>query len=70
MHRVRGEVLAAVSGASSLLAAGDMLLVATVGVDWLDSPARVASAPEAATIRNTANTWGVPHTMRLLMPVT
>ena len=28
------------------------------------------SAPEAATIRNTANTCGIPHTMRLLMPVT
>lgn len=39
-----GEVMAAISGASSLIAAGDMLLVASVGVDWLDSPARVAAA--------------------------
>ena len=27
-------------------------------------------APDAATIRKTANTWGSPHTMRLFMPVT
>ena len=28
------------------------------------------STPEAATIRNIANTCGMPHTIRLLMPVT
>ena len=35
-----------------------------------DDTEATLSAPEAETIRKTAKTWGVPHTIWLLMPVT
>ena len=37
-----------VAGAEVLLSAGDMLLMSTVGVDWLDSPAELDSSFPAA----------------------
>ena len=39
-----GEALCVVAGSASLLAVGDMLLVSTVGVNWLDSAADVDKA--------------------------
>jgi hypothetical protein len=36
-----GEELCLVAGASALLAAGDMLLLSTAGVEWLDGPAEL-----------------------------
>ena len=53
--------------ASSAESRASGLYAARPNTDAIDA---TLIAPDAATIRNTANTCGMPHTMRLLMPVT
>ncbi len=53
-----GEVLCVVSGAASLLSAGDMLLLSTAGVEWLPSLAAVDRAlPDIRGWRRTLSRW-------------